>query len=505
MLFANIAGSDIIVETYFRAFITEVPLDDSISPQKAFLRVLKKYGRKHSFLLESVFDSESTSLAKRFSNLSIICCEPLLAVQSKGRECRIEGDKAIVRDLREELFRHYGVKNEFFVLPEGKDALHFLESIMKGLKADTGASRFSFGPIGFCSYDAVRFFEKIPDTLPDKLKIPDTFYAVHKNAVIFDHANKRIQFVTHIREGEKSNLQEFAETVLKGKEFELSTEAIGGETLLSNTSQAEFAQMVEKAKEYVRKGDVFQTVLSRRLEVKTSRDPLSIYFDLRKINPSPYMFYLDCGGFHLLGASPEVHVRMEGKRIEMRPIAGTRGRGKDKQEEEKLAAELLANEKEKSEHVMLVDLCRNDIGRVAKFGSVKVNELFTIEKYSHVQHIVSHVTGKLAQGKNAFDAFRATFPAGTVSGAPKVRAMEVIEELEKEKRGPYAGTVGYFDLKGNMDHCITIRSILMKDGTAFVQAGAGIVLDSDAKGEWIETRRKANACIKAITGREVTE
>ncbi len=492
------------METYFRAFITEVPFDETLSPQKAFLRVLNKYGRRHSFLLESVFDPESTTLAKRFSNLSIICCEPLLAIQSKGRECRVEGDAAIVRDLREELFRQYGVKNESFILPEGKDPLHFLKSIMAGLKADTGSSRFSFGPIGFISYDAVRFFEKVPDVLPDKLKIPDTYFVVHKNAVIFDHANKRIQFVTHIREGEKSSLLEFANAVLKGSEAKLAESEKEG-IVSSNTSEAEFARRVEKAKQYVKAGDIFQVVLSRRFEVETKRDPLSVYFDLRDINPSPYMFYLDCGTFQLLGASPEVQVRMEAKKIEMRPIAGTRGRGKTKEEEEKLAAELLANEKERAEHVMLVDLCRNDVGRVAEFGSVKVQELFTVEKYSHVQHIVSHVTGKLTKEKDAFDVYRAVFPAGTVSGAPKVRAMEIIEESEKEKRGPYAGTVGYFDLKGNMDHCITIRSILMKDGKAFVQAGAGIVLDSDPKGEFIETKRKANACIKAITGKEIEE
>ncbi|MBI4399355.1 anthranilate synthase component I family protein, partial [Candidatus Micrarchaeota archaeon] len=351
-------------------------------------------------------------------------------------------------------------------------------------------------------YDLVRFFEKLPSTLPDNLKIPDIYFVIHRNAIIFDHNSNKIHFVTHLLKDEVSDLKKLVDTVNTGPELRLDTK-IDYTKVESNTSKEKFIEIVEKAREYIRIGDIFQVVLSRRVDVTTKRDPIAIYFDLRKINPSPYMFYLDYGDFQVLGASPEIQVRVENDKIEMRPIAGTRGRGSTDKEELSIERELLGDDKERAEHTMLVDLCRNDLGRISEFGSVKEPELFIVERYSHVQHIVSHVVGKLKKGFDSFDVFRATFPAGTVSGAPKVRAMEIIEELEKESRGTYAGIVGYFDLKGSMDTCITIRSILVKDGKASVQAGAGIVLDSNPNNEWIETKRKANACIKAITGKEL--
>jgi anthranilate synthase component 1 len=256
--------------------------------------------------------------------------------------------------------------------------------------------------------------------------------------------------------------------------------------------------VVEKAKEYIRAGDIIQVVPSQRFSTEVHCEPFDIYRALRSINPSPYLFYLKMNDMILMGSSPEVMVRLEGRQIELRPIAGTRRRGKSREEDLALEKDLLADEKEKAEHIMLVDLGRNDVGRVSEIGSVKVTELMTVEKYSHVMHLVSNVQGALAPGKNAFDVFRATFPAGTVSGAPKIRAMEIIEELEPFRRGFYAGAVGYFSFQGNMDTCITIRSILIKDGKAYVQAGGGVVADSEPEKEYEETLHKAQAILKAI-------
>ena len=266
----------------------------------------------------------------------------------------------------------------------------------------------------------------------------------------------------------------------------------------SNMTPERHAEMIAKAKEYIRAGDIIQVVLAQRFQAKTHASALDIYRALRSINPSPYMFLLDFGGFQLVGASPEVHVRCEEGKVEIRPIAGTRWRGKTPEEDARLEKELLADEKERAEHLMLVDLARNDIGRVCDFGSVRVPEFMVIEKYSHVMHIVSGVEGTLQKGRSAYDLMRATFPAGTVSGAPKIRAMQVISELEQSQRGPYAGAVGYFSFNGNVDSCITLRTALLKDGFAYVQAGGGIVADSDAKYEFQETVNKAKAMLKAI-------
>ena len=255
---------------------------------------------------------------------------------------------------------------------------------------------------------------------------------------------------------------------------------------------------VKRAKEYIRAGDVIQVVLSQRFSTELHCPPFDVYRALRSINPSPYLFYLKMGSDVLLGASPEVMVRLEGKQIELRPLAGTRRRGKTKAEDLEMEKDLLADEKERAEHIMLVDLGRNDVGRVAQIGSVEVTELMGVERYSHVMHIVSNIRGLLAEGKNAFDVFRSAFPAGTVSGSPKIRAMEIIEELEPIRRGPYAGAVGYFSFSGNMDTCITIRSILVQDGKATIQVGAGIVADSEPEKEYEETMNKAQAILRAI-------
>ncbi|MEM4389983.1 MAG: anthranilate synthase component I family protein [Candidatus Micrarchaeia archaeon] len=487
----------------FSAHIVEFPAE-GLAPTQAFLRIARAFGRKHTFFLESIFDPSATELSRRFARLSIIVCEPVLVVKSRKRRCELDGERAVVAEVKKRIEREFRKSGRAFLLPEGKDPLHFLKAVMSCLSVETGVSRFSFGPIGYVAYDFARFLERLPEKLPDALRLPETFFVIHRNAVIFDHATNRVHLVSHSGGGKGSSLEKLVNTLRHGRELALDT-SIPKSTTRSNVSEGEFARAVVRAQQHIKAGDIFQVVLSRRIEVSTPRDPLAVYFDLREINPSPYMFYLDFGDFHFLGASPEVHVRLENGLIEMRPIAGTRGRGKDAAEEMRITRELLQNAKELAEHVMLVDLCRNDVGRVAKFGSVRVPDLLVVEKYSHVQHLVSHVTGRLREGNDAFDVFRATFPAGTVTGAPKVRAMEIIEELEKSRRGPYGGAVGYFDLKGNMDTCIAIRAVLMKKGRAFVQAGAGIVLDSIPRGEWIETRRKANACIKALTGRELEE
>jgi anthranilate synthase component 1 len=268
--------------------------------------------------------------------------------------------------------------------------------------------------------------------------------------------------------------------------------------LRSNFSKKNYMKVVEKAKEYIRAGDIIQVVPSQRFSTEIQCEPFDIYRALRSVNPSPYLFYLKMNGTTLMGSSPEVMVRLKGKQIELRPIAGTRPRGKTKEEDQILERDLLADEKETAEHIMLVDLGRNDVGRVSEIGSVKVTELMAIERYSHVMHIVSNVQGTLAPGMDAFDVFRSAFPAGTVSGAPKIRAMEIIEELEPSRRGFYAGAVGYFNFFGNMDTCITIRSILIKNGKAYVQAGGGVVADSDPEKEYEETLYKAQAVFKAI-------
>ena len=266
----------------------------------------------------------------------------------------------------------------------------------------------------------------------------------------------------------------------------------------SNFTKEAFKKSVRKAKEYIRAGDIIQAVLSQRLETKITVDPFDIYRALRTINPSPYMYYLKCENLKLIGSSPEILVRLEEGMVEVRPIAGTRPRGKTEKEDRALEKELLADPKERAEHIMLVDLGRNDVGRVAEFGTVKVNELMVIERYSHVMHIVSDVTGKLKKDRDSFDILRASFPAGTVTGAPKIRAMEIIDELEPVKRGPYAGAVGYFSFSGNLDTCITIRTIVITGNQAYIQAGAGIVADSVPEREYQETLNKAKALIKAI-------
>ena len=371
--------------------------------------------------------------------------------------------------------------------------------------------RFSCGAVGYMAYDVVRFIEHLPDCPPDDRGLPDVFYMFYDEILIFDHLNKTLRVVCSQRtdgmtpEAAYREATQRIDRVIDKLRRPLPTvtddiEPAGEVTQQyeSNFERADYLTAVERAKEYIVAGDILQVVPSQRLMTATSAPPFDIYRALRVINPSPYMFYLRFDDLALIGSSPEVMVRVENRQVTVRPIAGTRRRGADDKEDEELAAELLADPKERAEHIMLVDLGRNDVGRVAKYNTVKLDEVMIIEKYSHVMHIVSNVSGELRDDMDALDALEACLPAGTLSGAPKVRAMEIIDELEPTKRGPYGGAVGYFDFSGNMDTCITIRTIVLDGRTAYVQAGGGIVADSVPEQEYEETLSKARALLRAL-------
>jgi anthranilate synthase component 1 len=458
---------------------------------------LKLRGPGPSFLLESVEKAEQVG---RYSFLGF---NPRRQIITRDREVTLLDNG----------------QSEKHQLADGEDPLHVVASELERYRpvapaAELGKDlpRFFGGAVGYLGYDLVRFFERLPATTYDELNLPDLHLLVTDTLVVFDHVRHRLLIVAnvHVPPASESHVV-YSQAIARLDAIEARLQAplpllpalpdrSGGE-LASNMTQEQFEAAVRKAKEYIAAGDIFQVVPSQRLSRRTRASPFDIYRALRRLNPSPYMFFLALGGdppIHLIGSSPEVLVRLEGSTAEVRPIAGTRPRGKTPDQDRELEAELLADPKERAEHVMLVDLGRNDLGRVCKFGTVQVPDLLTVERYSHVIHLVSRVTGQLREGIGAYDLLRATFPAGTVSGAPKVRAMEIIEELERVRRGHYAGAVGYFGFNGNMDTCITIRTILMKGDVAYLQAGGGIVADSDPTREWEETLHKARALSVAI-------
>jgi anthranilate synthase component 1 len=392
------------------------------------------------------------------------------------------------------------------------DPLQAVEKEMAQYKPVTipGLPRFTGGAVGFLGYEYIHQIEpSVPKPERDDLHTPALCFMITDTILIFDRVSQTLKVVANAHIDGKpeaayasacARIDEIVHELqqplaARAVEFRKEAPEIHVD---SNMTPERYAEMMSTAKEYIKAGDIIQVVLAQRFQAKTKSSALDIYRALRSVNPSPYMFLLDFGGFQLVGASPEVHVRCEEGRVEIRPIAGTRWRGKTPEEDARLEKDLLADEKERAEHLMLVDLARNDIGRVCDFGSVRVPEFMVIEKYSHVMHIVSGVEGTLQKGRSAYDLMRATFPAGTVSGAPKIRAMQVISELEQCQRGPYAGAVGYFSFNGNIDSCITLRTALLKDGVAYVQAGGGIVADSDAKYEFQETVNKSKAMLKAI-------
>ncbi len=393
----------------------------------------------------------------------------------------------------------------------GADPLAAAQAVLSRYRpvADARLPRFSGGLVGYLGYEATRFFERAPLAAQPGLDLPDAVLLLADSLVVFDHVRHRLLIIANAHlDGDPTAAYQAAQARIEAiasrlrRPLELAPAPAGkgkGAQVVSNMDQATFESAVRQAKEHIAAGDIFQVVLSQRLSRRTTADPFSIYRALRRLNPSPYMFYLQLPGpIHLIGSSPEMLVRMEGGQAMVRPIAGTRPRGADPETDAALAQELLADPKERAEHVMLVDLGRNDLGRVCRYGSVQVPEMMTVERYSHVMHLVSRVSGELGPGLNAADLMRATFPAGTVSGAPKVRAMEIIAELEGERRGVYAGAVGYLGYSGNLDTCIAIRTIVMQGDSVHVQAGAGIVADSVPEKEYQETINKARALIEAV-------
>jgi anthranilate synthase component 1 len=472
---------------------------DFDTPVSVYLKLRGQAALNHvpSFLLESVEKAEQVG---RYSFLGF---SPRRQIVVHGR------DVAILDNGRPE--PHH--------LADGEDPLHVVASEIARYQPVAPVHEiapdlpyFFGGAVGYMSYDLVRFFERLPETGRDDLHLPDLHLLVTDTLLVFDHVRHRLLVFANAHVPPGTDLDAaYDDAVARLDAVEARVRSAlppipgapgrSGGDAASNMTRDEFEAAVRQAKEHIAAGDIFQAVLSQRLTRRTQADPFSIYRALRRVNPSPYMFFLDLGGTPstcLIGSSPEVLVRLQGRTAEVRPIAGTRPRGKDEEEDQALEADLLADPKERAEHVMLVDLGRNDLGRVCEFGTVNVPDLLTIERYSHVIHIVSRVTGQLNERMDACDLLRATFPAGTVSGAPKVRAMEIIEELEGMRRGPYAGAVGYFGFNGNMDTCITIRTILMQGDVAHLQAGAGIVADSDPAREWEETLHKARALGVAI-------
>ncbi len=405
-------------------------------------------------------------------------------------------------------------KGESKSFESSRDPLDELQKIMMRYRVapEPNLPGFHGGVVGYLSYDCVRWFEPTIAPPPkDDLGVPDMYFLLTGIVIIFDHRRRRLKIVANAfieAEGAEAAYDAAArqiQTILDQLDRPISFPPIFTEdepprgNAESNTTREDYHRMVDRAEEYIRAGDIFQMVPAQRFETAFTGDALELYRTLRFINPSPYMFCLRFPeGFSLVGSSPEVHVRLNGDLVEIRPIAGTRRRGATEEEDDEYARDLLADPKERAEHLMLVDLARNDVGRIAEYGSVKVTDFMTIERYSHVMHIVSHVSGKLAGGRTAYDVMRATFPAGTVSGSPKVRAMQIINELEKSKRSTYAGAVGYFGFDGNLDSCIALRTVLLKDGKAYVQAGGGVVADSTPEGEYQESVNKAMAAMRAI-------
>ena len=458
---------------------------------------LKLRGPGPSFLLESVEKAEQVG---RFSFLGF---NPRRQIITRGREVTIvDNGRSQTRQLA------VGEDPLGVVAAE----LSQYQPVAPVHEVAQDLSRFFGGAVGYLGYDLVRFFERLPETSRDELDLPDLHLLVTDTLIVFDHVRHRLLVFANAPVPSGCDLDAaYADAVARLDAIETqmrrpvppqpAPSSGTGDDVTPNRARGEYESAVRRAKEYIGAGDIFQGVLSQRLCRRTHADPFGVYRALRRVNPSPYMFFLDLGGepaTHLIGSSPEMLVRLQGRTAEVRPIAGTRPRGKDEEEDRALEADLIADPKERAEHVMLVDLGRNDLGRVCEYGTVEVQELLGVERYSHVIHLVSRVTGRLRGGLDAYDLLRATFPAGTVSGAPKVRAMEIIEELEALRRGPYAGAVGYFGFSGNMDTCITIRTIVMRGANAYLQAGAGIVADSEPTHEWEETLHKARALGMAI-------
>ena len=485
--------------------VTRRILADLETPLSAYRKIS---GQGESFLFESVEGGE------HIGRYSFVGCNPRAVIKQTGSRGEVVENGKVVESFsvgRDALPR---VPADQQVSPTVRDGLEVVERVMKKYRAVAvpGLPRFTGGAIGFIGYEFIHNVEPVVPRPPqDELKTPVMYFLVADQLLVFDRVQQTITILVNATLDDAETAADAYENAVGEIERLVSLLAQPSEhqpvsvpdeippvAFESNQTREKFFANVEASKKYITAGDIIQVVGSQRFFAPVKASPLDIYRAVRNINPSPYMFLLELDGFSLVGASPEIHVRCEEGKVEIRPIAGTRRRGKTEAEDAALEKELLADPKERAEHVMLVDLARNDIGRVCDFGSVQVKELMTIERYSHVMHIVSQVEGKLAAGRTNYDLMRATFPAGTVSGAPKIRAMQIIAELEQTARGPYAGCVGYFSFNGNLDTCITLRTALIKDGRAYVQAGGGWVNDSTPEGEFQETVNKSMAMRKAV-------
>jgi anthranilate synthase component 1 len=493
-------------------------LADFETPLSAYRKIR---GPGESFLFESVEGGE------HLGRYSFVGCNPRAVIRQTGERVEVmEGGKVVEtysiprRTGGSPVSDSTGTAqaepkdDRRDACPTVRDGLEVVERVMKKYHAVPvpGLPRFTGGAVGFIGYEFIHDVEPIVPRPPhDDLHTPTMYFLIADQLLIFDRVAQTITVLVNAAIDEAANPAEAYENAVSEIERLLSLleqpsdhhpVSVPGEVpsipFTSNVARDKFLASVEASKKFITAGDIIQVVGSQRFSVETKASPVDVYRAARSVNPSPYMFLLELNGFSLVGASPEIHVRCEDRKVEIRPIAGTRRRGKRPAEDAALEKELLADPKERAEHVMLVDLARNDIGRVCDFGSVQVRDLMIIERYSHVMHIVSSVEGKLSASKTPYDLMRATFPAGTVSGAPKIRAMQLISELEQTNRGPYAGCVGYFSFNGNLDTCITIRTALLKDGKAYVQAGGGWVNDSEPEAEFQETVNKSKAMLKAV-------
>jgi anthranilate synthase component I len=454
---------------------------DLETPVSAYLKVAKG---DHSFLLESVEGGE------RLARYSFLGTEPYRIIRTGDNAAAGETPGDPLVQIEEELRRFKPVHIE-------------------------GLPRFHGGAVGFMAYEVARFYENVPMPGADPQGFPESVFLFVDTLLVFDHLQHTIKVVSHARlDGDVEaawrqaawKIDELAARLsqpLTRLPYVQSGPPVPNPAFVSNTSKEEFMAKVMRAKEYIVKGDTYQIQVSQRFARKTAVHPFEVYRALRTVNPSPYMYYLELGDMHVVGASPEMLIRVEDSTIETHPIAGTRRRGRDAEDEARMAEELQGSEKERAEHIMLVDLARNDLGRVCEPGTVQATSLMEIERYSHVMHMVSHVVGKLRPEVTTYDALRAYFPHGTVTGAPKIRTMEIIAELEGEQRGGYGGTIGYVDMSGNCDTALAIRTIWMKDGVAYVQAAGGVVYDSTPEEEYLESRNKAGAMMRAIEVAEI--
>ena len=473
-----------LAETYSAIPVSRRMLADILTPVSLFLSI--RENAHYPFLLESVEGGE------QLARYSFIGCDPYQVLVFDQEGVKLLNKKNHVNHLDETYFEALNRLVHKHTEPKLPDL-----------------PRLTGGAVGFSSYDTVRNVEYLPNVPTDDLQTPEAIWSFYDEVYAFDHVKQQIVLMKTVFIEERTDLKQAYEDAIrsldnmeesanrqvrKGGSFELDSDKLS-----SNMDRNKFESMVEKGKEYIYEGDIFQVVLSQRFEVPFEGDSFTLYRALRMVNPSPYLFYLDFDKFSLVGSSPEVLVRVTDTEVRLLPIAGTRPRGSTHEEDLELEDDLKKDPKEVAEHIMLVDLGRNDLSRVCKSGTVHLERNQSIERFSHVMHIVSDVVGQITEGKNSVDALMQCFPAGTVSGAPKIRAMEIIDELEPTKRGPYAGAVGYFDFSGNMDTCIVIRTMLVTDERVYIQAGAGIVADSDPEKEFEETKNKAGALVEALS------